>query len=409
MQDVSKEFTSITGDRVDERFQSALRDIAGLLGAGCGAISLLDESGTKLRLTWRWAGSEFGPTPFPETPFPPGDLQRKMLELLGIAQIGSVAELPDDFADTRERLLRSGFRSLVNIGMFARGQLIGVLGFGSAVEGKIWPPELHRLMEIAGELFTNVIERLRSEEKSRNHRDKLAHALRLGTMGQLAAGIAHELNQPLSAIVSFARGCIRRLSEDGIDPEQLRDALEKITGQAMRAAGIIRTLRDLVRANNHLSNENVFDVLNNAFQLIEPEYLAANIRLDLDADPELPAVQIDRIQIEQVLLNLLKNAYDALLSASLDGRREVRVKAQRSGAGTVDIAVADTGPGVDPAQAEAIFEDFHSSKPDGLGLGLSISRAIVEAHGGRLWLDNSTDGGACFHFTLPVAGPLAAA
>jgi len=403
MQDVSREFTSLTREQVDEGFRRALRDIASLLGAGCAAISLLDASGTKLQLKWRWADSTFGPTPFPETPFAPGDVQRLMLERLGVAQVGSVPELPDGFAETRDRLLRSGFRSMVNIALFSRGHLIGVLGFGSVLEGKIWPTHVHRFAELAGELFVNVIERLHNEDKTQRHRDQLAHVLRLGTMGQLAAGIAHELNQPLSAIVSFARGCVRRLSDEKIDRNELRETLEKINDQALRAGSVIRALRELVRADNHLSKEDVVDVVNSALVLIEPDLAAANVHLRIEADSELSPVQIDRIQVEQVILNLLKNACDALAIADAGTPREVLVTIRALADGVVEVSVADSGPGIDPVRASAIFDDFYTSKPGGLGLGLSISRAIVEAHGGRLWLESSSSSGSCFRFTL--SGP----
>jgi PAS domain S-box-containing protein len=251
-------------------------------------------------------------------------------------------------------------------------------------------------------LATDITDRKQAETELRQRQAELAHVLRLSTMGEMAASLAHEINQPLGAIANFAQGCVRRMRAGTIDLDGLFPVVEQIGSEALRAGEIIRRLRDLVRKDsgqqaptdvNHLVRESV--------RLIEPEARARGVDLHTELAPTLPPVSCNGVQIEQVLLNLLLNGVEAV-EAAADGHRALAVRTvlqERS----IEVAVTDSGVGL-PEQSTDVFAPFFTTKTSGLGMGLSISRSIIEAHGGHLWGVRNPDRGSTFHFTLPLRG-----
>jgi PAS domain S-box-containing protein len=245
----------------------------------------------------------------------------------------------------------------------------------------------------------DITTRKRAEEAARQHQAALTHVLRLGTMGEMAAGLAHEINQPLGAIANYAQGCSRRLRAGG-DPAELLRAVDQIAAEAIRAGEIIRRLRGLIRKEEPCRDwTDLHQIAANALSLLEAETRHHGIVAGVAG--EHPRVYADPIQIEQVLLNLLRNGVEAMADRA-NGRRELAVRFSATGE-TIEVAVSDTGHGL-PAAAQRVFDPFFSTKPGGLGMGLSISRTIIEAHGGRLWATANPDGGTTFRFTLPTAG-----
>lgn len=249
----------------------------------------------------------------------------------------------------------------------------------------------------------DVSRRKAEEERARAHQAELAHVARLATLGELAAGIAHELNQPLSAVVTFAEACLTRLQSGAADPAELLSDLQDIIAQGQRAGDIIHRLRGFVRRRQTQAaavdpNTVVRDVL----ALLRAELRLSQVEVRVELGRELPPVLADRIQIEQVLVNLLRNAIEALTAA--DGpTREIVISTRRADGARLEFAVADNGPGLRSEEADRVGEPFFTTKERGLGLGLSISNSIVEAHGGKLWAEANPGGGAVFHFTLPLA------
>jgi C4-dicarboxylate-specific signal transduction histidine kinase len=247
-------------------------------------------------------------------------------------------------------------------------------------------------------------EEAEAEVRARKHEVELARAARLSTLGGVAAGLAHEINQPLAAIVSYARGCARRLRTGDARPEALLEIIESVGAQALRAAAVLRRIRDFVR-HREVPRERVDlgDLVREALRFAEVEARHLGIALRVELAPAPLAVEVDPVQIEQVILNLVRNGFEATTSASLhdvDGR-EVVIRTARTGHGA-EVTVSDTGPGVSPEVAVRLFEPFFTTKRDGLGLGLSISRSIVEAHEGRLWASSNAPHGAVFHVELPL-------
>ena len=255
----------------------------------------------------------------------------------------------------------------------------------------------------------DISARRRIEMELQELRAELAHASRVSMLGQLASALTHELRQPLGAILRNAEAAEIFLEQDPPDRDELRAILGDIRNDDQRAIGVIERLRALLqrRSLTPRAISIADDVLEPVRALARFDAAAREVRLAIEAAPALPLVQGDPVHLQQVLLNLVLNALDAVADQPGD-RRQVTVRAQRHGEREVEIAVSDLGPGIDPERIGQLFEPFFTTKPNGMGIGLSISRTIVEAHGGRIWAENNAEEGATFRFTVPLAGEPAA-
>jgi two-component system, LuxR family, sensor kinase FixL len=221
-------------------------------------------------------------------------------------------------------------------------------------------------------------------------------------MGELATSLAHELNQPLTAILSNAQAAQRFLNAKPADLKEVRDILEDIVTDNSRAGEVIRRMRALVKKEGlEFAPINIPSVIGDVVQLVHSDGILRNIRVELECQDGLPSVRGDRVQLQQVVLNLLINAFDAMKEA-ISKERNVEVRAKTNGARTVEISVRDHGTGLASDKLAEIFQPFYTTKREGLGMGLPISRSIIEAHGGRLWAENNPDRGATFYFTVPA-------
>jgi PAS domain S-box-containing protein len=257
---------------------------------------------------------------------------------------------------------------------------------------------------IAGVVVTahDVTARCRAEEAARQHQAALAQVLRVSTVGEMTAGLAHEVNQPLSAIVSYAKGCARRLRAGTGSPAELLEVLDEIARQAVRANEIVRRVDTLIRKDGpHRAQVDLNDVVREVTRCIGAEAREQNITMDLALDGAIPPVHVDGLRIEQVILNLVRNGFDAMGGAG-SGESVLSIRTSMSGAQMVEVAIADSGNGVRAEIAEKMFAPFVSTKPHGMGMGLAISRAIIQAHGGRLWATPNPTRGMTFSFTVPV-------
>lgn len=256
------------------------------------------------------------------------------------------------------------------------------------------------------ETNNDISERKRAEDALDHARAELAHITRVTTLGELAASIAHEINQPLAAIVADANACLHWLDADPVPLGQVREALRAIVSDGDRAAEVLTRIRALLsRSAVPRQPCRLAEVVTDVLPLVRPEVNRRGVTLQLSLDLEAPAVLGDRIQLQQVVLNLLMNAVEAMREAPAARRRlEVRTSRETIADGAwATIAVQDTGVGLGAAAAERLFEPFFSTKPGGLGMGLSISRSIVEGHGGRLWVTANPDHGVTMHVALPAA------
>ena len=256
-----------------------------------------------------------------------------------------------------------------------------------------------RLTDVATRIAGVAIEHERAESQLQDTRAELAHVARVTTMGELAASIAHEVNQPLGAIVGNADICLHWLKEKNVDLTQLREAMEDIASDGQRASEVIARIRSLVK--KHVPEKSQVDlssIAREVIALVSHEAQKKQVVLHSELSDSLPGVLGDRVQLQQVLLNLVMNGIEAM--NEVDGRRELTVSNEVF-AGAVVTSVSDSGVGIDAAQAAQIFKPFHTTKSGGMGMGLAISRSIIESHGGKLWAEPNPDGGAIFRFTLP--------
>jgi C4-dicarboxylate-specific signal transduction histidine kinase len=264
---------------------------------------------------------------------------------------------------------------------------------------------------LAERLEQRVLERTvaleRAHEELHRHQAELAHVLRLHTIGEMASALAHEINQPLCAITNYAQGAVQRLRTGAVDIAGLRQACEEIAHEGLRAGEILRSIRALVRRESTISSDVDLNALAaDAVRVIHPQAREHGVTVRLESGCDLPRVQADGTQIEQVMLNLMLNGVQAAAQARV-ALREV-VVATTVEQGEVQVAVRDTGRGFAPSVRDRLFTPFVTTKEHGLGLGLVISRSIVESHGGRLWATSRDDAGTTFRFSLPTGPEVAA-
>ena len=249
----------------------------------------------------------------------------------------------------------------------------------------------------------DITEERTAEELARQHQTELVHVCRLSTMGEMATGIAHELNQPLSAIVNYANGGRRRMEGGTLDRESLTEALNQIAAQASRAGEIIRRFRAQVsRQPTQRQEVAMNDLVTEVMSFVDHEFRKNGVDPETDLAPDLPLVRADLVQIEQLLLNLVRNAIDAV-SDNPPGERRVRIRTHETEEGRVRACVEDNGPGLTPDARAHLFDPFFTTKSSGMGMGLAISQTIAEDHGGKITADNADDGGARFTLELPAA------
>ena len=250
------------------------------------------------------------------------------------------------------------------------------------------------------QLQTEIAERLRAEEIAQKTQADLAHVTRVTTLGELAASIAHEVNQPLMAVVINGDACLQWLAREQPDLREAREAVARIIAEGNRAGEIIRRIRAFFK-NSPLQKVpvRINELIQDIVALAQRELTRTSVSLRTELETALPPVFGDRVQLQQVILNLALNAIEAM-SGTTGRARELQIRSERDGDGVL-VTVRDTGPGLPLAQPERIFGAFFTTKPDGLGMGLSISRTIIEAHGGKLWATDAGDG-AVFQFRLPI-------
>ena len=264
-------------------------------------------------------------------------------------------------------------------------------------------------IEMSGEpcyisIIRDVTDQRRLEREAEEQRRQMTHLTRVASLGQLSGALAHELNQPLTAILSNAQAAQRYLAHESIDLNELREILGDIVSDDKRAAEVIKRLRALLqRGETQFQPLDINEVINEALTFAHGDVVLRNVTVRTSLAPELPAVRGDRVQLQQVLLNLIVNACDAM-NSNESVERELTVATALDSAGDVHVAIGDRGHGIAEARLDQVFEPFYTTKADGLGFGLSISRSIIAAHTGRLWAENNPDRGATFNFSIPVGG-----
>jgi two-component system sensor kinase FixL len=297
------------------------------------------------------------------------------------------------------RYLKTGEKRIIGVGRIVAGE---------RKDGSSFPMELNvgEVRSERGRLFTGFVrdltERQETEARLQELQSELVHISRMSAMGEMASALAHELNQPLSAIANYLNGARRLMEQETREDRRAEEALAKAADQALRAGDIIRRLRDFIaRGEGERSVEPLSRLVHEACTLALVGAKEYGVRVHYRLDPRVERVLVDRVQIQQVILNLVRNALDAMVD--WNGLRELAVLTQPAEEGMAMVSVVDTGPGLDREAAVRLFQPFVTTKAQGMGVGLSISRNIIEAHGGRIWTEANPEGGAVFRFTVRLA------
>jgi signal transduction histidine kinase/integral membrane sensor domain MASE1 len=400
---LSGAFVHLPSHAMDLGFEAQLERVASFLRLDKVGLWQLTTDRQAFLPVAIWSGTDTDPPPSPSDSSAFGWCTARLLR-----QESVVCADPDELPATaveRELLKQAGVRSLLSLPLVAGGQVIGCLALVSTSAPRTWPGEVVRNCGLLADVFAGALARHLAEAEARKSREELAHYLRVSTIGELTSSIAHELNQPLAAILANAQ-VARRLLSGPASAEgwrELQDILADIIEADRRAGDVIRGLRGLLRKGENTREAlDVNLLVEDVLRLLANDGLIRGVILRPELADEPLVVRGDRVQLQQVLLNLLVNALEAL--AGTAGPRQVGIRTERSPDGlAARVSVDDTGPGMAAKAASEAFQPFVTTKAKGMGMGLSIARSIVEAHGGRISFDAARKAGASFTFALPLA------
>jgi C4-dicarboxylate-specific signal transduction histidine kinase len=302
-----------------------------------------------------------------------------------------------------QRLLQGlGTRSVLALPLPGKDRAVGVISLGMLQRERLWTDAEVQELRLVAQVFSNVLRRQDAEAEMDRQAQEAAHASRVATLGELAASLAHELNQPLTAILSNANAARRFLDAEPPDLKEVRDSLADIAADDRRASEVIQRIRAMLRKGELERRAlDLDELVTDAARLVLSDAVLRQVRIDEHLGASVVPVFGDRVQLQQVILNLLLNGLDA--SAELPHPRRI-VIATGAWNQEATVTVRDWGPGIPTGALAYIFEPFYTTTRTGLGMGLSISRSIVEAHGGRIWAANNSDGGASVGFAIPGNG-----
>lgn len=389
--DVSLEF--------DREIEHGLRRVVEFLDVDRGSLMEFSRDGSVSR-SWTIDGAMTAE----EIPWTAARIQRA-----AVVAFSRIEDLPDEAAVDRRTWMALGIKSQVALPLVVSGAVVGGLVLGTVRNVREWQPdEPVQGLRLLGEVFANALSRKQVALEAQRLRQELAHIGRVSAMGELTASLAHELNQPLTAILNNAQLAQRFLAADVVDVVEFGEILKDIVADDKRAADVIRRLRLLLKKGDlEYVSLDLNEVVTEVARLVMSDAAIRNVAMRLEATPGLPRVRGDRVQLQQVVLNLVLNGLDAMREP---GTREgnLVIRTLTDGAGLVGVAVQDAGPGIAEKDADHIFNALYTTKAEGIGMGLAIARTIVDAHGGRLTAANNADGGATFQFMLPVEKAAAA-
>jgi PAS domain S-box-containing protein len=397
---LSTQFSGLLEEDVDAAIESGLQALVNFLNASRSTLSQVAADGA-LVVTHTYAAPGV-------TPYPKGVADDRLPWLVRELRAGrsvvltKVADLPPEAGHEHEMMTRSGMKAGIAIPLHVGKSLVCVLTFGAFQEERNWPTELISRLRVAGEMFANAIARRQAKEQLELKQRELTHLARVVALSELASVIAHELDQPLTAIVSNAQAGQNFLDQPQPDTAEVKAALADIVADAMRASEIVHRERRLLRkAKPSVELLNFNDAVREIALFIRADAREHGSQVSFRLAPDLPTVLADRVQVQQVVLNLTRNAIQAMSTQ----RREKRLLyvSTIAGADEAVIAVRDAGAAIDDECLEKMFEPFFTTKSDGLGMGLSISRSLIQAHGGRMWASRNEGPGLTVSVSLPRA------
>ena len=302
----------------------------------------------------------------------------------------------------RQSYLLHRVKPQVAVPLLVSGIVVGGLVFSTVGAERARSDELIQQLHLLGEVFANALARKQGELEAQRLRQDLTHIGRVSALGELTASLAHELSQPLTAILSNAQAAQRLVAAEVVDLESVREILNDIVADDKRAAAVISGLRTLIKKGEpELVPLDLNAIVGEVAWLLRTDTILRNVSMSLELALDLPRVRGDRVQLQQVVLNLVANGLEAMREPHA-GARTLAIRTARDGAAALRVTVQDSGPGIAEKDLAHIFEPLYTTKTDGLGMGLAIVRTIVRAHGGTVGAENIPGGGASFHVTLPA-------
>jgi C4-dicarboxylate-specific signal transduction histidine kinase len=385
-------FSHLSAGDFDREIQHGLRQVVNFLGVDRGSLIEFTRDGTTAR---SWAIEEW--IDVGEFPWMTARLQRGNL-----VSVSQLEELPDEAAVDRRSYLTHRVKPQVAVPLLVGGTVVGGLVFSTVGAERARSDELMQQLRLLGEVFANALSRKQGELEAQRLRQELTHIGRVSALGELTASLAHELSQPLTAILNNAQAAQFLLEADVVNLEKVREFLGDIVAEDKRAAAVIHRLRVLLKKGDpEFVSLDLNDIVGEVAWLMRSDAIIRHVPISLELAADLPRVRGDRVQLQQVVLNLVLNGLEAMREPGA-GDRTLVIRTARDGAAAVAVAVQDSGIGIDEKELDRLFQPLYTTKAEGLGMGLAIARTIVGAHGGQLGAANNVHGGATFRFTLPV-------
>jgi signal transduction histidine kinase len=399
--ELSATFVRIPANLVDHEITRWLEKIGTLLRIDRSSIVQVDQSGVQ-RVSHQWARDGVNPneiglnlnkiTPWLSAKVANGE----------VVVVSSTDEFPPEAAKDLEWGYHIGLKSLVGIPFKVGGAVVGAVGFASVLHERKWHPRVLQRLMLVAEIFGSAIERRRSSNENRRLRAEMRQISSVAMMGELTASLAHELNQPLGAVLTNARAARRLLDGRHPDLREVGEALDDIVRDNSRAVETIRQLRGLFqRGEAQMLPVDIRDVFRDVERIAQPDANSNRVNLEVDMGTSRSIVLGDRTQITQAILNLVTNAIDAVCEAN-EGPRTVTLNAIEIEERSLNIVVCDTGIGIDADIVPKLFDPFFTTKSKGMGMGLAIVKTIVETHRGRVRAYSNPNCGATFEVSLPI-------
>jgi signal transduction histidine kinase len=399
--DLSSAFIRVSAEEVDSEIERWLQIIVFAMDVDRGTVAQLEPLEEALRVTHQWARD--GVT----APDKDSDVRLRFpwtadRLLSGELVVASrMDEFPPEAIEELAYARLNGGPCTIAIPLKIGGTAVGAVSFGAVVLERVWTEKEIQRLKLVAEIFGNALERKRSEAEIRLLSEELRQASKVVTIGELTAALAHELNQPLSAIRSNSQAALELLAAKSPDLREVVLALEEIVRDNARAADTVRSVRALFqRGEPRTSSVDVKELLLDVKRIVSADAKAKNISLSMELSRFLLPVRGDKTHLTQALLNLVFNAFDSVCES--DGPREVVLLASGNEPDQMRVSVRDSGNGIDPKVMPHLFEPFFTTKPTGMGMGLAIVKSIIEKHGGRLRAAQNPDRGATIEFELPV-------
>jgi signal transduction histidine kinase len=400
--DLSSVFIRASVDEIDDEIEQWLERIVLAMGVDRSTVAQSDPEDGHLYITHQWAREGVSALPRSRT-LPPRQFSWLVDKVNSgqVVVISRMDDLPPEASTVREAFRLMGNKSNVTVPLRVGGLVVGALLFGAIVSEKHWSEQEVQRLKLVAEILGNALERKRAEAEIRRLSEELRQTSQVMAMGELTASLAHELNQPLGAILNNAKAARRLLTAKRPDLSEINEALEDIIRDDRRAVDIVKNVRAMFQPGEvKTSTVNVHELLLDVARIVSADARTKQISWSTALPDSLAVVRGDQTHLTQAVLNLVMNAFDSVCDR--EGPRKVTLLAAQEGANEIRVSVHDSGKGIDPAVMSRLFEPFFTTKPHGMGMGLTIVRSIVENHGGRIWATQNPDRGATLQFTLPL-------